>query len=262
MELTVNGRAAFAATGGRPFDPAAPAAVFIHGAAMDHTVWYLQDRFVAHHGRSFAAVDLPGHGRSEGPPLPTIAEMADWVIAFLDAAGVEKAALAGHSMGAFTALDAAARHPGRVESVTLLGVAAAMPVHPDLLAAAKADDHLAFDLINAWSHARPSHIGLHPVPGLWMMGGVLRLMERSAPGVMYNDLKACADYDGATEAAARLACPLHLVLGAEDMMTPPRNAAPLAESAVEADTTVIPGCGHMLMVEKPHDTIAALARVL
>ena len=55
MELTVNGKPVFAATGGRPFDPALPAVVFVHGAGMDHTVWSLQTRFFAHHGRAAVA---------------------------------------------------------------------------------------------------------------------------------------------------------------------------------------------------------------
>jgi pimeloyl-ACP methyl ester carboxylesterase len=71
MELTVNRRKVFAATGGRPFDAALPTVIFLHGAGMDHTVWALQTRYFAHHGQGVLAVDLPGHGRSGGSALPT-----------------------------------------------------------------------------------------------------------------------------------------------------------------------------------------------
>ena len=84
MEFTVDDKAVFAATGGRPFDPALPSIVFVHGAALDHTVWALQTRYFAHHGRNVLAVDLPGHGRSAGPPFDAMADMADWVVRVLD----------------------------------------------------------------------------------------------------------------------------------------------------------------------------------
>ena len=123
----------FASTGGQALDRSLPLTVLIHGAGMDHSVWSLQTRYLAHHGRSVLAVDLPGHGRSGGEPLASIAELADWVPKLIDAAGFEQAALVGHSMGAITALEAATRHPERVRALALLGVAERMPVHPDLL---------------------------------------------------------------------------------------------------------------------------------
>src|SRR5471030_2767010 len=114
MQLTVNGIEAFAATGGQPFDPKLPAVVFLHGAGFDHSAWALHSRWFAHHGFGVLAPDLPGHGRSGGAPLPTIADMADWTAALLDAAGVAKAKLVGHSIGSLVALETAARHPARV----------------------------------------------------------------------------------------------------------------------------------------------------
>lgn len=166
MKLQVDGRKAFAATGGRPFDPANPAVVFVHGAGMDHTVWTLQTRYFAHHGRSVLAVDLPGHGRSEGPPPGSIEGYAEWMARLIEAAGVARAALAGHSMGALIALEAAARAPERVSTLALLGVAARMPVHPDLLAAADANDPLAFELVTSWGYGKAAHLGGNRAPGL------------------------------------------------------------------------------------------------
>src|SRR5215468_7288285 len=98
---------------------------------MDHTVWALQTRYFAHHGRSVLAVDLPGHGRSAGPLLFSIAEMASWTVRVLDAAGLRSTALVGHSMGALIALEVAASASARISSLALLGVAERMPVHPD-----------------------------------------------------------------------------------------------------------------------------------
>ena len=127
MEFRVDGLRVFAATGGRAFDPSLPVTVFVHGAAFDHTVWKLQARYFAWHGGSVLAVDLPGHGLSQGPLRGSIPEMADWLVALLDAAEVGQANLVGHSMGALVALEAAARHDARVRKLALLGAAPAIP---------------------------------------------------------------------------------------------------------------------------------------
>ena len=86
MQLAVDGRRVYAATGGRAFDRALPTTLFLHGAGCDHTVWQLPARWFAWHGSSVLAVDLPGHGRSEGPPFSSIADLGRWVAQLLDAA--------------------------------------------------------------------------------------------------------------------------------------------------------------------------------
>src|SRR5258707_5782287 len=124
MQLSVNGIDTFVATGGRPFDPALPSVVMLHGAGFDHTTWALHSRWFAHHGFSVLAPDLPGHGRSSGAPLSTIAAMADWTAVLIEAAGAAKARLVGHSMGSLIALETAARHPARTSPLSRIGHAA------------------------------------------------------------------------------------------------------------------------------------------
>ena len=262
MDITVAERTIYAATGGRPFDPAQDSVVFVHGAGLDHTIWALQTRYFAHHGRSVLALDLPGHGRSAGPALTSIAAMADWLESFLQAAGIGTAALVGHSMGALIGLEMAVRCPGRVRALALLGAAPRMPVHPDLLAAAQANDPLAYDLITDWGHGRTGHMGGNRAPGLWLMGGGERILERSADGVLYGDLAACNAYDGGADAAARVACPTLLVLGHDDRMTPAKAGRKLAAAIAGARVTEIAGCGHLMMLEKPDETLDALRTIV
>src|ERR1700751_5774411 len=132
MQLSVNGLDAFVGTGGKPFDQSLPTAVLLPGAVFDQSAWALHSRWFSHHGFSVLAPDLPGHGRSAGPPLPTIAAMADWTAALLDAAGAKQAGLIGHSMGSLIALEPSARHPEKVSALSLIGTAAVMTVGPDL----------------------------------------------------------------------------------------------------------------------------------
>ncbi len=134
MKFDVAGREAYAYTGGRPFDPARPVVVFVHGAQHDHSVWILQSRYLAHHGYSVLAVDLPGHGRSAGPVLASVDAMGEWILALLAAAGADRASVVGHSMGSLIALEAAGRAPERIERVALIAAAFPMKVSDALLA--------------------------------------------------------------------------------------------------------------------------------
>lgn len=258
MQLGVNGKTVFAATGGKEFDPAKPAMLFLHGAGMDHTVWMLLARWFAHRGFGVLAVDLPGHGRSEGEALTSIADMSDWTAALLDSAGATTATLVGHSMGSLIAIEAAAKHPDRVAALGLIGTAAVMPVSPDLLNAAKTNDHAAIDMVDIWGHGYRAALGGSLNPGAWMLGGGMRLLEACPPGVLHADLAACNDYRDGASSAARVTAPAVLVLGERDMMTPARAGRELAQALPDATTVVLKGAGHMLMSERPDEVLAAL----
>src|SRR5688500_15374213 len=170
MQFIVQGYPAFAYTGGRPYSPQPPAVVFIHGAAFDHSVWQWQSRYLAHHGFTVLAADLPGHGRSPGPARTSIGDMADWVAALVEAAGLPEAALVGHSMGSLVALETALRHRARVARLALVGTAAPMAVGEPFLAAARDDDPAAFDMEATWGLARASALATSPVPGTALHG--------------------------------------------------------------------------------------------
>src|SRR6476620_9566127 len=258
MQLSVKGVDTFVATGGRPFDSSLPAVVMLHGAGFDHSTWALHSRWFAHHGYSVLAPDLPGHGRSPGKPLPTIAGMADWTAALIAAAGAPKAKLVGHSMGSLIALETAARHPAKVSGLSLIGTAATMTVGPDLLKAAEANDPTAIDMVSIWGLGFQAELGGSLAPGLWMHSGAQRVLERCRPGVLFNDLSACNAYQGALAAAAQITVPVTLVLGERDMMTPARAGKALAAALPSSRTVVLRGAGHMMMAERPDELLAAL----
>jgi pimeloyl-ACP methyl ester carboxylesterase len=262
MDFRVDGRKVFASGGGKPFKSELPSVIFIHGAGMDHTVWTLQTRFFAHHGRNVLALDLPGHGGSEGPALASIGAAADWLLRALDALKLEKAALVGHSMGALIALETAARAPSRAWALALLGIATRMPVHPDLLNAAQSGDHAAIDLITSWGYGRRAHLGGAQAPGTWMLGGGTRLLERGADRVLGTDLAACNAYLDAPEAAAKVTCPVLVIAGEIDRMTAPANARELAAKFQGGRVITIAGAGHLMMIEQPDRTLDALAEAV
>ena len=262
MMLNVNGRAAYAYTGGKTFDAGLPTVVFIHGASHDHSVWILQSRYLAHHGRGVLALDLPAHGRSEGPPLESVEALADWVAAVLDAAGVKTATLVGHSMGSLIALEATGRAPGRIAGIALVGSAFPMRVADPLLNATRDDEPLAQDMVNIWSHSTYAAKPSNPGPGFWIVGENLRLMQRIPAGVMHVDFRACNAYAGGAQRAAAVRCPALFVLGDRDIMTPPKAARDLQAAIPHQRTVLVKASGHNLMAEQPDAVLDALKAFL
>ena len=265
MELSVRGQPAYAYTGGKPFNAALPCVVFIHGALHDHSVWTLLARWFAHHGHAVLAVDQPGHARSGGPPLASIEALADWTLALLDAAGVARASLVGHSMGSLIALEAASRAPARTSRLVMVGTAYPMKVSDALLATARDAPLTAIDRVNAFSHSTIAAKPSHPGPGAWLHGSNRALMRRvqaGQPGVnlFAHDFGVCDAYAGGFEAAARVECPVTFILGERDQMTLPKNSESLGR-ALKAEVRTL-AAGHALMTETPEELLSTLRAAL
>lgn len=262
MELVVNGHRTYCYTGGKTFDAAKPNVVFVHGVLHDHSVWILQSRWFANHGWNVLALDLPGHCRSDGTPPASVEEAADFVLALLDAAGIAKAALVGHSFGSLIALEAASRAPHRVTHLALVGTAYPMVVSPALLDGALNDPQRAITLVNNLSHSMmappPSSLG----PGTWLHGSSRALMRRvlasnRTANVFHIGFKACNDYANGEAAMAAVQCPVLFLLGASDQMTPPRATRTLFGLASNARVVTVEA-GHALLSEAPDATLFAL----
>lgn len=273
MKLQVQGRTAYAYTGGRPFDPALPCVVFIHGALNDHSVWTLLARWFAHHGHGVLAVDLPAHGRSAGPPPASVEDAADWVLALLDAAGAARAALVGHSLGSLIALEAAARAGPRASHLVMVGTAYPMAVSEALLTASRETPLRAIDMVTALSHSTLAAKPSFPGPGTWLQGAARALMRRvlqdgpSGSGaqvlggnLFHHDFSLCNRYANGQAAAASVPCPVTLVLGERDQMTLPRMARDIGQ-ALRAEVRTV-RAGHAVMAEAPDEVLHALRTAL
>jgi pimeloyl-ACP methyl ester carboxylesterase len=262
VNLEVDGRQVFAYTAAHELHPAKQTVVFVHGAGLDHSSFGLQSRYFGYHGRNVLAVDLPGHGRSEGPPLPSIPAMADWLSRVLEKTSTPRCSVVGHSMGSLVALEFAARYPAQCERIALIAVGYPMKVTEVFLEAARNNDYAAFDMHTIWGHAAQVPLGGNPHPGMWMYGDTLARLRRLAPGVLYNDLKAANDYGSGEEGAAKVKCPALLVLGRRDVMTPPRAAKILQDKIARAKTVEVAPSGHSLMSEAPDATLDALVEFI
>jgi pimeloyl-ACP methyl ester carboxylesterase len=266
MELTVKNAKTYCYTGGKPIDAAKPTVVFIHGVLNDHSVWILQSRYLANHDYNVLAVDLPGHCRSAGEAPSTVEEAADFIAALLDTAGVEKAALVGHSWGSLIALEATARLKERITHLVLVGTAFPMKVSPVLIETSLSDPVKAMNMINVFSRstlaAPPSALG----PGTWVFGASLALGKRvlasnTTVNVFHRGFVACDQYANGEQAISAITCPVLFVLGAQDQMTQPRAAQTLISKAKASGKTVqiatLP-VGHHQMTETPEETLFAI----
>lgn len=265
MKLHVNDRTVYAYTGGKPFAPALPCVVFIHGALNDHSVWTLLARWFAHHGHAVLALDLPGHMRSDGPPLDSVEALADWVIAVLDAAGVKEAALVGHSMGSLIALEAASRAPERIRRIAMVGTAFPMKVSPALLDTSLNQPEQAIEMVSNFSLSTLAAKPSYPGPGVWLHGALRSLMRlvlnhQGNRALFHHDFSVCDRYANGLAAAEKVQGKATLVVGERDQMTAPKAAREIAQ-ALKAPVVTLPA-GHSLMAEAPDGVLKALRAAL
>ena len=266
MYINVNGAQSYAYTAGKALDAAKPTVVFIHGVLNDHSVWILQSRYLANHGWNVLAVDLPGHCRSAGEAPASVEAAADFIAALLDAAGIDRAALVGHSWGSLIALEAAARLGERVSHLVMVGTAFPMKVSPALLDASLNEPAKALAMVNVFSRstlaAPPSALG----PGTWVYGAGMALGRRvlaSNPhvNVFHRGFKACDDYANGEQAVRQITCPVLFLLGAQDQMTQPKAANLLIETAQQSRKSIKVqriAVGHHQMTEAPEATLFAI----
>ncbi|MBC3868731.1 alpha/beta fold hydrolase [Undibacterium oligocarboniphilum] len=266
MQMTIHGQIAYSYTGSKSLNPDLQTVVFIHGAQNDHSVWGLQSRYFANHGYNVLAVDLPGHGRSQGLALASVEAMADWIIALLNSAGIRQAALIGHSMGSLIALETCHRIPERITHLALLGSAYPMKVSDTLLATSRDNEQLAIDMVNIWSHSSIAHKPSCPGPGFSVLGGSKRLMQRisalNPTQVFYNDFSACNAYSNGEAAAQSVNCPCLFLSGKKDMMTPVKATKTLSQLIRHCQTVLLDQCGHSLMAEQPDAVLDTLRTFL
>lgn len=265
MLIDLGGHQAYAYTGGRPFDPALPCIAFMHGALHDHSTWTLPARWFAHHGYSVLAPDQPGHMRSRGPVCPDVPAIAQWLLQVLDAVGAQDVALVGHSMGSLIALEAAARAPGRVRRLVMVGTAYPMVVSPALIEAAELRPEQGIEMVNNFSISSWASKPGYPGPGFWLHGGNRALMHRVLASnrevnLFSHDFRLCNEYRGAEAVMPHVQARTHLVLGERDQMTPPRACASLRQGLRATVQTV--AAGHGLMHEDPEDFLRILRSIM
>jgi pimeloyl-ACP methyl ester carboxylesterase len=258
MYFAVADKQVFAATGGKDFDKARPAVVFLHGSGLDHTFWNLQTRFFAFRNYSVLAPDLPGHTYSEGPPLGSIESMADWLNDVIEVLDANDVSIVAHSQGCLIALEHAARFPQRLRSVTFITSGVATPVNDFLLNAADQDPGAAVDMMLSWGFGSAGHMHQGPIPGNSMVAAARRVMSGNSLAALAADLSACNAYANGKQAAAAIGVPTQVIVAGKDRMAPRKATNELIENLKDPQATLIPESGHMVPQEVPDKCRALL----
>jgi len=225
-----------------------PALILIHGAGGSHLHWPAALRRMP--GATVYAVDLPGHRRSEGPGRERIEDYVADIVRFMDAVGVSRGVLVGHSMGGAIAQMTALMAPERVAGLVLVGTGARLRVAPALLDGILQDARGALALITEWAW------GPEADPAMVARGR--QMMARVNPRVVWGDFAACDRFD-IRERVGEITAPTLVITGSEDRMTPPKFGQWLAERIPGARFVLVEGAGHMVMLEKP-DQVASAVR--
>jgi len=229
-----------------------PAVVFIHGAGGDHTVWVYQMAGLAAQARLYA-LDLPGHGRSPGPGATTIAAYAHFVVTFLDTLRLAPAFLIGHSMGGAIAQQVALDHPGRVAGLGLVATGARLRVAPVILETIQNDYPAAIQMIGMWAYG--------PGTPADLITRGQKQMQAVPATVVHGDFLACDAFDRRSR-LREITCPAVIICGEADQLTPVKFSVFLQENLTGARLTLLPGAGHMVMLEQPDAVNTALIALI
>ncbi len=229
-----------------------PPVIFLHGAGGSYNLW-LRQLEALKKWRRVIALDLPGHGASEGDGFETIEQYRDLLLDFLKENGFEQAVLCGHSMGGAIALSLALSHPRQVEALILVGTGARLRVGSQILETLRDDFDTAVKIITKFAYAPD-------FPQFLLALGESELKQVN-PRILEKDFTACNSFD-AMPVVKNITVAALIICGQQDLLTPPKYSQYLKEQITGATLAMIEGAGHMVMVEKPALVNEAIADFL
>jgi pimeloyl-ACP methyl ester carboxylesterase len=225
--------------------------VLVHGAGGSHLDWPSSLRRLK--GANVYALDLPGHGRSEGAGRSSIAAYRDFLLAFLDGLDLERATVVGHSMGGAISLDLALHYLDRLVGLILMGSGARLRVLPAILTGILSDFETTVGLVCDYAYGPGASEQLKRL-------GRQRL-SKTPPEVLHGDYAACDAFD-VMERLGEIRCPTLVIGGTADMLTPPKYSVYLRDHIPGAELVLVNAAGHMVMLEKPEVVSRAVSKFI
>jgi pimeloyl-ACP methyl ester carboxylesterase len=230
-----------------------PSLLLLHGAGGTHLDWPGPLRRMP--GVSVYALDLPGHGRSEGPGRTRIEEYAATVNNFINALQLRQKDLflLGHSMGGAITQMVALEAPDRLCGIILIGSGARLRVAGELLSllAQKAPEAAATIANLYWSPEAPHTFRRRSA----------YLLQSADPEVLHGDFVACDCFD-LMDRLHEITLPALVISGSQDRLTPPKYGRYLADHLPDARLLIIEGGGHMMALEQPENVANAVSQFI
>ena len=218
--------------------------LLIHGSGLSHIVWSLHEQFYASSGFNVLAVDLPGHGNSDGPAIKSIQEISDWIKKLMQEINIKKITIVGHSQGSLVGIDFSSRYPELIDKLVLVAGSYKMPVNKDLIDLAEAGDEKAVLLMMKWGYeGSKAFIGGNPVKKI--INSTREIRE-----ILAVDLNACNNYKDGKVSLEKINCPTLCIFGDLDKMVPLEVGNKMATMIKNSEKKIINNCGHMIIFEK------------
>lgn len=223
--------------------------VFIHGACEDHSIWNQQ---VKHFSRLCKTVvlDLPGHGKSDPLREASIDSYSRLLSSFLEAVGIEKAVIVGHSMGGAIALKFCLKQPAKVLALILVDTGAKLGVHPVFMEAIRKDHVRALKQF-------VSKYGVSKSTSEQTLKTILNLMCNTSGQTAIADFEACDSFD-VRDQISDIRVPTLIIVGEDDSMTPLKWSEFMKEKIKGSKIRIIPESSHFPMIENPQELNRAI----
>ncbi len=244
MIIEIENKSVHVSDAGQGVDNSKDTIVFLHGSGLSHIVWSLTEQFFSSKNFNVLSIDLPGHGNSEGPCLDSIEKITDWLEKVFEKLNLKNLILVGHSQGCLEAIEYSFKYKKRLKKMVLISGSYRMPVNKDLIDLASNGDSDAVKLMMKWGYeGSKKFIGGNPIE---------RIIQspRDISEILAVDLIACNNYANGSKAAQSISCPSMLVFGELDKMVNLEAGKKFANLVKNSTTHIIPGCGHMIMIEK------------
>ncbi len=235
-----------------PLDPDKSTLIFVHGSGGSSVLWQSQVEALADRVNTLA-LDLPGHGRSQGPGLERIEDYADAVSEFIESMEVPNVIPCGLSLGGGIVLQLLLDHPARIRAGVLVSTGARLRVMP-----------LIFETIQNDFNAYVESMGTSSVSPKTDPEKIAPLTEATArcrPEVILGDFRACDSFDVMSRVDS-IEVPVLVVTSEDDRLTPPKYGAYLEERIRGARRSHIMDAGHLVPMEKPEEVNQAITEFL
>ena len=233
----------FSADVGQPFDKNKHSIILLHGSGQSHVVWSLTDQYLSDQGYNVFALDLPGHGNSEGESLKSIEEMAEWLEKVIVKIGIQELTILGHSQGCLLALEYTNKFPKKIKNLIFVAGSYEIPVNKSLINLAHSGEMESLHLMMKWGYGYSKQfIGGNPLQKILNS-------SREVREVLAVDLRACDNYKNGISAVKKVKCPTFFIFGELDKMIKLDKGKEFSKLIPGSKTHIIKDCGHMIILE-------------